>query len=129
MRGQGRGWGVAATVLNFKDHIHTGLPLVVQWLRLCALNAGGTGSIPGQGPKILHAVRCSKKQNYVHAMASIKTAKIYIYLFVSQLLFSVSFMCLIPFFIVYSLNICIFTDSVRASSHRVLIMLLYDLVI
>ena len=26
-----------------------GLPLMVQWLRLCALNAGGPGSIPGQG--------------------------------------------------------------------------------
>ena len=36
--------------------------LVVQWLRLCALNAGGLGLIPGQGTrshmlqlKILHA--------------------------------------------------------------------------
>ena len=60
-----------------------GLPLVVQWLRLCALNAGGTGLIPGQGLKILHAVRCSKKQNYVHVMASIKAAKTYICLFPS----------------------------------------------
>ena len=32
-----------------------GLSLVVQWLRLCASTAGGTGSIPGQGTKILHA--------------------------------------------------------------------------
>ena len=28
---------------------------VVQWLRLCASNAGGAGSIPGQGTKIPHA--------------------------------------------------------------------------
>ena len=27
----------------------TGTSLVVQWLRLCAPNAGGPGSIPGQG--------------------------------------------------------------------------------
>ena len=27
----------------------SGTPLVVQWLRLCAPNAGGPGSIPGQG--------------------------------------------------------------------------------
>ena len=28
-----------------------GVLLVVQWLRLCAPNAGGLGSIPGQGPR------------------------------------------------------------------------------
>ena len=27
---------------------------MAQWLRLCASNAGGTGSIPSQGAKILH---------------------------------------------------------------------------
>ena len=30
-----------------------GTSLVVSWLRLYASNAGGTGSIPGQGTKIL----------------------------------------------------------------------------
>ena len=29
----------------------TGTSLVVQWLRLCALNAGDSGSIPGQGTR------------------------------------------------------------------------------
>ena len=29
--------------------------LVVQWLGLCTSTAGGTGSIPGWGTKILHA--------------------------------------------------------------------------
>ena len=28
--------------------INSGTPLVAQWLRLCAPNAGGLGSIPGQ---------------------------------------------------------------------------------
>ena len=35
---------------------------VVQWLRLCASNAGGMGLIPGQGTKILHASRCGKEK-------------------------------------------------------------------
>ena len=34
-----------------------GTSLVVQWLRLQASIAGGAGSIPGQGTKILHAVQ------------------------------------------------------------------------
>ena len=33
-----------------------GTSLVVQWLRLCASNAGGAGFITGQGTQILHAV-------------------------------------------------------------------------
>ena len=46
-------------VLNFGE---MGTSLVVQWLRLCAPNAGARGLIPGQGtkahmlqPKISHA--------------------------------------------------------------------------
>ena len=35
--------------------------LVVQWLRLCTPNAGGTGLIPGQGTKVPHAAWCSQK--------------------------------------------------------------------
>ncbi|TEA40711.1 hypothetical protein DBR06_SOUSAS1310003, partial [Sousa chinensis] len=31
--------------------IYLGTPLVVQWLRLLAPNAGGLGSIPGQGTR------------------------------------------------------------------------------
>ena len=38
-----------------------GTSLVVQWLRLCAPNAGGTGSIPGQGTEIPHAAECGQK--------------------------------------------------------------------
>ena len=34
----------------------TGTSLAVQWLRLYASNAGGVGSIPGQGTKIPHAM-------------------------------------------------------------------------
>ena len=39
-----------------------GTPLAVQWLRLHASTAGGTGLIPGQGTKIPHATRCGKKK-------------------------------------------------------------------
>ena len=38
-----------------------GTSLVVQWLRLHAANAGGTGSIPGGGTKIPHAAWCGQK--------------------------------------------------------------------
>ena len=34
-----------------------GTSLMVQWLRLCASNAGGVGLIPGQGTMIPHAGR------------------------------------------------------------------------
>ena len=36
--------------------------MVVQWLRLRALNAGGTGSIPGQGTKTPCASQCGQKK-------------------------------------------------------------------
>ena len=35
--------------------------LAVHWLRLCVSNAWGTGSIPGHGTKIPHAVWYSHK--------------------------------------------------------------------
>ena len=37
--------------------------LVVQWLRLCAPNAGSTGLIPGQGPKVPHVAWGGQKIN------------------------------------------------------------------
>ena len=39
-----------------------GTTLAVQWLRLRASNAEGTGSIPGRGTKIPRATQCSKKK-------------------------------------------------------------------
>ena len=48
------------SIVNQDGNIRTSL--VVQWLRLCAPNAGGTGSTPGQGTKILHASRPSQKK-------------------------------------------------------------------
>ena len=39
-----------------------GTSLVVQWLRLCASNSGGTGSIPGQGTKSPHAAWHGQKK-------------------------------------------------------------------
>ena len=35
---------------------------MAQWLRLCVPNAGGTGSIPGRGTKVLHATWRGKKK-------------------------------------------------------------------
>ena len=34
----------------------------LHWFRLCALNAGDTGSIPGWGTKVPHALWCSQKK-------------------------------------------------------------------
>ena len=42
-----------ATIISIKIS-DTGTSLAVQWLRLCASNAEGTGSIPDQGTKIPH---------------------------------------------------------------------------
>ena len=39
-----------------------GTSLVVQWLRLCASNAGGMGSIPGWGSSACHVVWPKKKK-------------------------------------------------------------------
>ena len=39
-----------------------GTSLVVQWLRLYASTAGGTGSIPCQGTKILHVACQGQKK-------------------------------------------------------------------
>ena len=35
---------------------------MVQWLRFCASNAGDTGSIPGRGTKIPHAMWCAPNE-------------------------------------------------------------------
>ena len=42
--------------------ISCGTSLIVQWLRLHAPTAGDTGSIPGQGTKILHYMQCGQKK-------------------------------------------------------------------
>ena len=39
-----------------------GTSLAVQWLRLRAPNAGGTGSIPGWGTKIPHVAQSGQKK-------------------------------------------------------------------
>ena len=40
-----------------------GTSLAIQWLRLCASNAEGADSIPGQGTKIPYAVQRGRKNN------------------------------------------------------------------
>ena len=48
------------SLLKFKKQ-QAETSLAVQWLRLCASRAGGTGLIPGQGTKIQRAAQCSQK--------------------------------------------------------------------
>ena len=50
---------------NYKmlsQEINEGTSLAVQWLRLHASTAGGTGSIPGCGTKIPHAMWHGQKK-------------------------------------------------------------------
>ena len=47
---------------NFIKTLIRGTFLVVQWLRLCAPNAGGLGSNSGQKTKIPQAVSHSQKK-------------------------------------------------------------------
>ena len=46
--------------------LHLGTSPAFQWLRLCAPNAGGTGSILGQKTNIPHAEQCSQKKKKKH---------------------------------------------------------------
>ena len=46
-----------------KTNQNFGTLVMVQWLRLCTSNAGGTGSIPGQGTRIPHGSAKKQKQN------------------------------------------------------------------
>ena len=46
--------GKTKKILQFERR---GTSLAVQWLRLRNFTAGGAGSIPGQGTKILHAMQ------------------------------------------------------------------------
>ena len=41
-------------------NVDSGTSLVVQWLRLCASTVGDTGSIRGQGTKMLHAMHAMR---------------------------------------------------------------------
>ena len=49
-------------MVNSKTKTRTSL--VVHWLRLHTNTAGGMGSIPGQGTKILYATECSQKEKF-----------------------------------------------------------------
>ena len=44
---------------GLKENEHMGIPW---WLSLCASNARGTGSLPGQGTNITHAGQCGQKK-------------------------------------------------------------------
>ena len=53
-------WNWATFLHHIRKETQNGTHLVVQWLRFCASNSGGTGSIPGQGAKIPHATWCGQ---------------------------------------------------------------------
>ena len=52
-------WGDMGCSVD-QEQFSSGKSLVVQWLGLHASAAGDTGSNPGQGTKIPHALRCSQ---------------------------------------------------------------------
>ena len=52
---------VVMFVEAFKEQ-STGTSLTVQRFRFCTSTVGGMASIPGGGTKILHATRCSQKE-------------------------------------------------------------------
>ena len=54
---------------HFLIKINKGTSLVVQWLRLCTSTARGTGLIPGQETKILHAGQPKKKKSEIQLSA------------------------------------------------------------
>ena len=45
-----------------------GTSLAIQWLRLCVSTAGGMGSVPGWGARILHATQGKAKR--IHTQKS-----------------------------------------------------------
>ena len=59
-----------ATMWVNLENIMLGTSLVVQWLRLWASNAGGSGLIPGWGTKILHAMKYDQKKEKENIMLS-----------------------------------------------------------
>ena len=57
-------------VPSFPKKEAKGTFLLVQWLRLCSSNVGGSGSIPGWATKIPHAVQCNQKKKKKEAAAA-----------------------------------------------------------
>ena len=55
--------------------------LAAQWLRLCAPNAGGTGSVPGQGAKIPACHMAKKEKNDNNKVRRLKKKKKNVYVF------------------------------------------------
>ena len=48
-------WKKKNSESSTKQNLSLGISLVIQWLRLYTITAGGAGFIPGLGSKILHA--------------------------------------------------------------------------
>ena len=60
-------------LIKGRQKTYIGTSLVVQWLRLCASNAGGMALIPGQGTKILYMPHGMAKNIYTYKCIYIHT--------------------------------------------------------
>ena len=58
---------------------------MVQWLRLCALNTGDTGSIPSQETKVHILQGRAKKKNLISYKTDFPTWKMCLFLIVAQM--------------------------------------------
>ena len=56
---------VHGSAIHNSQKVERGTFLAVQWLRLHTFNAASTGSVPGWGTKIQHAVGSSQKKKKV----------------------------------------------------------------
>ena len=80
----------------FIRNIYLGTSLAVQWLGLCAPNAGDMGSIPGWGTKI--CMPCGKKKYiYIYIYIYIyKSVYIYIYIYFKKCVYIYIYIVFIP---------------------------------
>ena len=69
-----------------------GNSLAVQWLGLCASTTGDTGSVPGQGIKILHTLWCSQ----INKHQSLKKKKKQIFTYKKMVKMINFMMCILP---------------------------------
>ena len=81
------------------ETIISGNSLVVQWLELGTSIAWGMDSIPGQGTKIPHALRCSQKQNfYIREVTLISLPLPFYFLLSLTITFCTGFWFILSFF-------------------------------
>ena len=74
--GRIRKWeGCLCDMVEMVGELSPGTYLVVQWLRHCTPNAGGLGSIPGQGirsPMLQLKIPCATNETWCSQMYNLK---------------------------------------------------------